>query len=100
MKYISHSGLLRSSGVLAILPTASSSWRRPPGLSHAVRADVVVEVDLAVLPPHRMVHLQRDVDELVPERVELVEPSVNDLAELLDAELAALEIVESRSPPA
>ena len=33
MKYISHSGLVRSSGVLAILPTASSSSRRPPGLS-------------------------------------------------------------------
>ena len=33
MKYISHNGLVRSSGVLAILPTASSSSRLPPGLS-------------------------------------------------------------------
>ena len=31
-KYITHSGLLRSSGVLAISPMASSNSRRPPGL--------------------------------------------------------------------
>ena len=55
---------------------------------------MVVEVDLAVLPPHRVVELQRDVDELIAERVELVEPPVDDLAELVDAERAALEIAE------
>ena len=57
-----------------------------------VRTDVVVEVDLAVLPPHRVVELERDVDELVAERVELVEPAVDDLAELVDAELTALQL--------
>ena len=88
MKYISHSGRLRSSGVLAILPMASSSSRRPPGRRHPPGPDVVVEVDLAVLPPHRVVELERDVDEFVAERVELVEPAVDDLAELVDAELS------------
>ena len=32
--------------------------------------------------------------ELIPERIEHVHPAVNDLAELLDPELPALEIVE------
>jgi len=61
---------------------------------HLVRTAVVLEVDLAVLPPHRMVELERDVDEFISERVELVEPTVDDLAELVDAELPAPEVVE------
>jgi hypothetical protein len=53
---------------------------------------VVFEVDLAVLLPHRVVELERDVDEPIAERVELVEPSVDDLTELVDAEMTALQL--------
>jgi Flp pilus assembly CpaF family ATPase len=59
------------------------------GAVHPVRAEVVVEVDLTVLPPHRMVELERNVDQFISERVELVEPTVDDLTELVDAELPA-----------
>ncbi len=76
MKYISHSGLLRSSGVLAIRPDRLVELAAAAGAVDAVRPDVVLEVDLAVLPPHRVVHLERDVDELIAERLELVEPAV------------------------
>jgi hypothetical protein len=55
---------------------------------------VVVEVDLAVLPPHGVMELPRDVHELVAERVELVQPPVQDLAEVLDAEGAAAQVIE------
>ena len=55
---------------------------------------MVLEVDLAVLPPHRVVELERDVDELVAERVEFVEPAVDDLAELVDAEVPVAELGE------
>jgi len=55
---------------------------------------VVVEVDLAVLPPHRMVELERDVDEFISERVEFVEPTVDDLTKLVDTELPTPEFVE------
>jgi hypothetical protein len=55
---------------------------------------VVIEVDLAILPPHRVVKLEWDVDELVAEGVQLVEPAVDDLTELVDAELTALQLGE------
>ena len=67
-------------GVVELAPAA--------GAVHPVGPDVVLEVDLAVLPPHRVVELERDVDQLVAERVELVEPAVDDLAEVVDAERA------------
>jgi hypothetical protein len=41
-----------------------------------------------------MMHLQRDIDELIPERVEFVESASDDLSELVDAECAALEVAD------
>jgi hypothetical protein len=70
---------------LVELPTAA-------GAVHPARTDVVVEVDFAVLPPHRVVELERNVDEFVAEGVQLVEPAVDDLTELVDAELATLQL--------
>ena len=64
------------------------------GAVDAVWPNVVVQVDFAVLPPHRVMELQRDVDQLVAERLQLVQPAVNDLAELVDSERAASEVVE------
>ena len=61
---------------------------------HLAVPDVVVEVDLGVLPPHRMVELERNVDQLIAERIEPVEPAVDDLAQLLDPEFRTAEIVE------
>ena len=72
--YISHSGRLRSSGVLAISPINWSSSRRPPGAGTRSLADVVVEVDLVVDHPHRVMQLQRDVDELVAKRRHRLQP--------------------------
>ena len=70
------------------------------GAVDPIGPDVVLEVDLAVLPPHRVVELERDVDEFVAERVEFVEAAVDDLTELVDAELAALQLGDVRSPRA
>ena len=62
------------------------------GAVDSIRTNVVLEVDLAVLPPHRMVELERDVDKLIAERVELVEATADDLTELVDAEMTALQL--------
>ena len=82
----------RSSGVLAMRPIASSNSRRPPGARQPPGTDVVVEVDLAVLPPHRMVELERDLDQLVAERLQLVQPAADDVAERVDAEVTPIGI--------
>ena len=81
----------RRAGDLAdrVVEFASAAWA-----VHPVGPDVVLEIDLAVLPPHRVVELERDVDQLVAERVELVEPAVDDLAELVDPELPVTQFVE------
>lgn len=60
----------------------------------AIGADVVLQVDFGVLPPHRMVELERNVDQFPAERIELVEPAVDDLAQLLDTEGGPTEVVE------
>ena len=52
--------------------------------------DVVVEIDVAVLPPHRMVELERDVDQLVAQRHQLVHPAGDDLAKRVDVESATV----------
>ena len=61
---------------------------------HPARADVVFEVDFGVLPPHRVMELQRDVDQFIAERVELVEPAVDDLPQFLDPETGPAQSVE------
>src|SRR4029079_19211051 len=63
-------------------------------LLHPPRADVVVEVDVAVLPPHRVMKVERDVEQLIAERVELVEPAPDDIAKILDTEGAATEVLQ------
>ena len=55
---------------------------------------MVLEIDLAVLSPHRVMELEWNVDELIAEGVEFVEPAVDDLTKLIDPELTALQIVE------
>lgn len=51
---------------------------------------VVIEVDLAVLHPHRVVQLPRDVDQAVPQRVEQVQAALDRLAEHLETEVAVI----------
>ena len=51
-------------------------------------AQVIVEVDRAVLHPHRMVQSPRDVDESVPQWVEEVQAARDGPAEHLEVELA------------
>ncbi len=67
---------------------AAARFLQPP------RANVVVQVDVAVLPPHRVMELERDRDELIAERIKLVESAPNDVAELLDTEGAATEVLQ------
>lgn len=55
---------------------------------HLDTAQVIVEVDRAVLEPHRMMQLPRDVDESVPQRVEQVQPSGDGASEHVERELA------------
>lgn len=90
-KYISHSGWSRFSGVLAISPTASSSSRRPRG-AQPPRPDVVVEIDLAVLPPHRVMELQRDINQLIAQWLKLMQPASDHLAKRVDTEFLSVRI--------
>jgi hypothetical protein len=45
-----------------LVQLAAAAWA-----IHPIRTEVVFEVDLAVLPPHRMVEFERDVNEFVSE---------------------------------
>ena len=81
--YISHSGRPRSSGVPAMRPISSSSSGVRRG-RHRDAAQVVVEVDVAVLHPHRVVQFERDVDELVAQRRQCVQPRIGHLPEHLE----------------
>jgi len=55
-------------------------------------ANVVIEVDVAVLPPHRMVQLERDVDELIAEWLEFVQPARDDPAKRFDIEVTSIRV--------
>ena len=49
---------------------------------------VVIQVDLAVFLPHRMMQLPRDVDELVAQRFQQMQPAAHVVPEHLETELA------------
>jgi hypothetical protein len=53
---------------------------------------VIVEVELAVLPPHRVVELERNLDQLVAEWLELAQPAADDFAKRLDVEVTPIRI--------
>jgi hypothetical protein len=74
------------------LPDGLVQFASAAGRGHPPRADVVVEVDLAVLPPHRVVEAERDLDELVAERIQLVQPSGDDLPERGDVQGAPIGV--------
>ena len=59
---------------------------------HSPRPHVVGQVDVAVFPPHRVMQLERDVNELIAKRLQLVQPAVNDPAERVDVEVATVAI--------
>ena len=58
--------------------------------------DVIVEVDLTVLPPHRVVEPHRNVDKFVAKRRQLVEPAGDDVTELLDSERPPTHVLQVR----
>jgi len=64
------------------------------GGGHPPRPDVILEVDLGMLPPHGVVELERDVDELIAERLQLVQAFAEHAAELVDAERAVAQAGE------
>lgn len=53
---------------------------------------MVVEVNFTVLSPHRVMELERDVDELIPERFQFGHAFADDCPERVDAERAAVRI--------
>jgi hypothetical protein len=60
----------------------------PAGRRHLHPPQVVVQVDVAVLQPHRMVQAPRDINELVAQRVQQVQPAAQMTAESLVIEFA------------
>ena len=58
------------------------------GAGHLHPAQVIVEVDLAVLHPHRVVQLPRDVDEPVAQRVQQVQPALDRPSKHVEVEVA------------
>lgn len=56
------------------------------------RPDVVLEIDLAMLAPHRVVELERNVDQLIAQRFQLAQPAADDLSKRVDTEAAAVLI--------
>ena len=69
-----------------------------PGTRDLHPAQVIVEVDVAVLQPHRVVQLPRDLDEPVAQRVEQVQATLDRSAEHLERELA-VEVGGVDDPP-
>lgn len=59
------------------------------GSGHLDPAQVVVQIDRTILQPHRMMQLQRGVDELVPQRIEQVQPSGQGPAEDIEPEVTS-----------
>src|ERR1700758_4592009 len=65
-------------------------------LSAAARAghlhspQMVVEINLAVLQPHRVMQSPWDVDELVAQRIQPMQPAEQRMAEYVEAELAVV----------
>ena len=58
------------------------------GSRHLHPAQVIVEVDFAVLHPHRVVHLPRDVDEAVAQRVQQMQAAPDRLSKHVKGEVA------------
>lgn len=56
------------------------------------RPDVVVEIDLAVLPPHRVMELQRDINQLIAQWLKLMQPASDHLAKRVDTEFLSVRI--------
>src|SRR6202022_2597639 len=78
----------RSTGDLADNPIQFSATT---GARHPGPPDVVIEVDFAVLQPHRTGQLERDVDESVTQRFQQVQAAVQNAAEPIEA-VITLEI--------
>ncbi len=57
---------------------------------HLPGSDVVGEVDVAVLPPHRVMELERNANQLVAERFKLGQALLDHLTKLVDAKLTAV----------
>jgi hypothetical protein len=63
--HISHSGLSRSSGAVAMCPHTSANSRRPPGDGRPQQ--MPIDVERLVLNPHRIVQIELAVGQLCPE---------------------------------
>ena len=72
--------------------------RCPPGLGAADAADVVVEVEVRVLDPDRVVEPERHLDDAAPERRHEVQPRLDELLDLLELVAARASSTGRRSP--
>ena len=66
----------------------------PTGCGHTLLVQVIVEVDVVVFHPHRVMQLQRDVDELVAQRRQGHQPRIRHLPEQIEVEAVDTRHVE------
>ena len=88
MTYISHSGRARSSGRACSRAAWMQNWRQSPGFGSAMWRTWILEVELAVLDPVRVIEVERHPHELPPERVREVHPVLQVLEDPLERDLA------------
>ena len=82
----SHSGRERSSGRPAISAVSAASSRGPPGDGQRGAAHVVVEVEVGILDPQRVVQVERHRHQAAPERRQQVHPLAQQVAHPVDVE--------------
>ena len=70
-----------------LVQLATTARRPQPPRPHVIR-----QVDVTVLPPHRVVHLERNVNQLIAKRLQLVEPAVDHPAESVDVEVPTIGV--------
>src|ERR1700676_66615 len=86
--YISHSGRPRSSGGARDVADQLIQLATSTGSGHLYVANVVVQIDIVVLHPHRVMQLQRNAHKLAAKRRQGEQPRVCHLAEQLEGESA------------
>jgi hypothetical protein len=65
--HISHSGLSRSSGAVAMCPQNLGQFPSPSRRRQADAQQMTIEVERIVLDPHRIVQIELAVGQLCPE---------------------------------
>jgi len=96
-KWNSHNGRLRSSGGAGDFPDHLVELSATAGGGHLNSPQMVVEVDVGVLQPHRVMQSPWNVDELVAQRIQQMQPAEQRAAKHVEGEVAvAICIIDDR----